>query len=152
MTPGAVAVVKGGLTVGVLDGLFAVVYWGLRSVGPMRVFRGVAAGWLGRPAAAAGGVPTFLLGLATHFLIAFCVAGAYFLATRKLPVLVRHWVPCGLLYGAAVHTFMTFVVIPLSRIGPGRFAWPNFLLNIAGHALLVGLPAAYFASRSAGPR
>ena len=55
------ALVYGGAAVGVLDGLDAIVFWGLRGASPIRVFQGVAAGLLGRDSFA-GGVPTFLLG------------------------------------------------------------------------------------------
>jgi hypothetical protein len=40
---------------------------------------------------------------------------------------------------------MNYVVIPLSAIGAWpRFQLPNLLFGIIGHALLVGLPAAFF--------
>jgi hypothetical protein len=147
-----IRVVYGGLMVGLLDGLYAVIFWALRGVSAKRVFQGVAAGWLGRPAAASGGWPTFALGLATHFFIAFSVAAVYYAASRKVPLLREKWLLAGVLYGMAVHTFMAFVVIPLSRMPGGRFNWRNFVLNLVAHALLVGLPAAYFASRPAPGR
>jgi hypothetical protein len=147
MTVASRSIVYGGLTVGMLDGLYAVIVWALRGVTAKRVFQGVATGWLGRQAAASGGWATFFLGLTTHFFIAFSVAAVYYVAARQLPVLVRKWVLAGLLYGMAVHMFMSFVVIPLSRMPGGRFNWRGFLMNIAAHAVLVGLPAAYFAQR-----
>lgn len=38
------AIAYGGLTVGVLDGLDAVVFFGLRGVPPLRIFQAIAAG------------------------------------------------------------------------------------------------------------
>jgi hypothetical protein len=52
------------------------------------------------------------------------------------------------LYGLVVYTAMTFVIIPLSAIGPVRpsgFALTNGLII---HMLGVGLPAALVAARA----
>src|SRR5215468_3542340 len=62
---GAEAVVYGGLVVGALDAIDAVVFFGLRGATPVRVFQGIAAGLLGR-ATLEGGLRTALLGLAIH--------------------------------------------------------------------------------------
>ena len=77
-------VLLGGAAVAVLDGLDAVIFWGLRGVGPARVFQGVAAGLYGR-SSFAGGATTALVGLAIHVFIACCVVGVYYLAATKLP-------------------------------------------------------------------
>jgi len=45
---------------------------------------------------------------------------------------------------------MTFVVVPLSRVGPRPFPeLANFLNGIIGHAVLIGLPVAILTARSA---
>jgi hypothetical protein len=136
------AVVWGGLLAGLGDITFAFVVSGLRGVGPVRVLQSVAGGLLGA-AARDGGPATAALGAVLHFLIAFVWATVFWLASRRLRVLVRHPVVCGLLYGTAVYFFMYFVVLPLSAI----YFKPShelsaILLNSAGHALLVGLPIA----------
>jgi len=141
------AIVWGGLLAGLGDITFAFVVSGLRGVGPVRVLQSVAGGLLGR-AAAEGGLATAALGAVLHLLIAFVWATVFWLASRKLRVLVRHPVVCGLLYGAAVYFFMYFVVLPLSAIyfKPVFTLW-TVLLNSAGHLLLVGLPIALAASK-----
>lgn len=139
------AILYGGLAVGVLDGLYAVVVWALRGVKPDRVFQGVAAGLLGRDSFE-GGTSTALLGLLLHFFIALCVAAVYVLASRRLDVLTRRPVLCGLLYGVLVYLAMTFVVVPLSAARGGVPTLPMFFLNAVAHALLVGLPVALFAA------
>lgn len=145
------AILLGGLAVGILDGLDAVIFFGLKfKATPIRVFQGVAAGLLGKEAAK-GGVPTFLLGLGLHFLIATIIAAIYVLASRRAPALARHAVPLGLLYGAFTHLVMSYVVVPLSAAPSGAFSLPVFLNGILGHAFLVGLPAA-LAARAAAPR
>ena len=139
------AVLWGGLLAGVGDITFAFVVW--RGIGPVRVLQSVASGLLGA-AAREGGLATAALGAVLHFTIAFIWATVFWLASRRLKVLVRHPVVCGLLYGVVVYGFMYFVVLPLSAI---HAKFPHdastILLNSAGHALLVGLPIALAASR-----
>src|SRR5262247_1296696 len=90
----------GGLFIGLFDLIFAFTFYGLiLGVPLLRIFQTVAAGVLGRPRAYAGGVPTFLVGILLHFLVATCIATVYFLATLVLSVLIRHPVVSGLIYG-----------------------------------------------------
>jgi hypothetical protein len=147
------AIAWGGLLAGVGDITFAFVTAGLNGVSPVRVLQSVAGGLLGA-AARDGGLATAALGAGLHFLIAFIWATVYWLASRKLRVLLRHPVVCGLLYGFAVYAFMYLVVLPLSA----AYFKPTFTLytvslNGAGHMLLVGLPialAAYKFSNNTG--
>jgi hypothetical protein len=141
------AIVWGGLLAGVGDIAFAFVTAGLSGVGPVRVLQAVAGGLLGRTALA-GGLAAAALGAVLHFFIAFVWAAVYWLASRRLRVLVRRPFVCGLLYGAVVYFFMAFVVLPLSAIyfKPSR-ELSSILLNAAGHMLLVGLPIALAARR-----
>ena len=133
-------ILYGGLVVGVLDGLFALIYYGLiLGAKPMRIFQSVASGLLGR-ASFEGGTPTFLLGILLHFVVAACITAIYYAASLKLPVLIRHAVVCGLIYGLISYLGMNYVVIPLSAVGPRQFSLPVFLTAIIGHALFVGLP------------
>ncbi|HYX71332.1 MAG TPA: hypothetical protein VE732_01055, partial [Nitrososphaera sp.] len=74
-------ILYGGLAVGILDGLFALIFYGLiLGVQPMRIFQSVASGLLGR-ASFEGGVPTFLLGILLHFVVASCIAAVYYVAS-----------------------------------------------------------------------
>ncbi len=118
---------------------------------PLRIFQSVAAGLLGRTAAYEGGTKTFLLGILLHFVVASFIAAVYYLASRILPLLIRHAVISGLIYGPIAYLAMNYVVIPLSAIrrSPGPKRLPIFLTEIIGHALLVGLPIALLARRSA---
>ena len=122
MTP-ARAIIYGGLTVGVLDGLDAIVFFGVRNgVDPLRIFKGIAGGMLGREAVAA----------------AFVSHGA--------PLRV------GPLYGILVYLTMNLVVLPLSALhGTGLpSAVPVVLNGILIHIIGVGTPSALFA-RAATP-
>ena len=130
----------GGLAVGILDGLFALIYYGMiLGVKPMRIFQSVAAGLLGQ-ASFEGGTSAFLFGILLHFVVATCIAAVYYVASLKLPILIRQAVVCGLIYGLISYLVMNYVVIPLSAAGPRKFSLPVFLTAITGHALFVGLP------------
>jgi len=139
------ALLYGTLTVGCLDILDAFVFFGLRfKVPPIRILQSIASGWLGRPAFA-GGIPTALLGLITHFFIAFMIVATYWLASRQWPALIRRPFLYGPAYGLVVYLIMNFVVIPLSAAATGRLT-PVIVANgLLIHLLGVGLPSALFA-------
>ena len=146
------ALFYGTLAVGVLDLLDALLFFGLRSgVQPIRILQSVAAGLLGRPSFS-GGWPTALLGLALHFFIAFVIVLVFLMASRQLPVLRRHAVLTGLLYGIAVYLTMTFVVVPASAAGGGVPSLPVAINGVLIHMFGVGLPAALAARAAAGGR
>ena len=142
----------GGVLVGIFDLLFAFTFYGLILKAPaLRIFQSVAAGILGRPAAIEGGLRTFFLGILLHFVVATCIATVYYVISRILPLTLRYAVPSGLIYGMIAYLGMNYVVVPLSAIGPrttSKRAW-IFAVEIIGHALLVGLPLALLARRSA---
>ena len=142
------AIIYGGLVVGVLDALDAIMFFGLRSgATPLRIFQSIASGWLGR-ASYQGGMRTAALGVFFHFAIAFAIVAVYYVASRRLPVLTGHPVICGIGYGIVVYAVMNLVVVPLSNAGTSPFVLPVFLNGIAIHMVGVGLPSAWFASRA----
>lgn len=147
-------IVVGGLLIGVLDMFDALFFFGwYLGIGTQRVFQSVAAGILGGEAAAAGGWNTFALGLLLHYVVAFGAASVFYLLSRYISVLWRYPFVSGPLFGIAAHLFMQFAVIPFSAIG----RWPTFTLGTSlngfiGHAVLVGLPVALVAARSAKNR
>src|SRR5436190_17007942 len=76
--------VYGGLVVGILDGLFALIYYGqVRKVPTIQIFQSVASGLLGQ-AAFEGGLGTFLIGIGLHFIVAACLAAVYYGVSLKL--------------------------------------------------------------------
>lgn len=142
----------GASLIGLFDLIFAFTFYGLiLGVPLLRIFQTVAAGVLGRPGAYAGGVPTFLFGIVLHFVVATCIATVFYLATLVLPVLLRHPVVIGLIYGIVAYFGMKYIITPLSAIG-ARGTLPRLpilITELIGHALLVGLPVALVAHRSA---
>lgn len=129
-----------GLTCGVLDISCTLTLMKLQGTGPMRLLQAVASGILG-PKSFTGGRGTEALGLGIHFFIAFAVSAVYYFASRELSVLNEHAVLCGLLYGIAVHLFMTFVVLPLSSL-KRPFSMKAFATQFVVHMFFVGLPIA----------
>lgn len=117
-------------------------------VRPIRIFQSIAAGVLGR-VAFQGGLATAVLGACLHFFIAFVVVLTFYLASRRAPVLTRHAVVCGLLYGLVVYLVMNFVVVPLSAASAAPPSVPVLVNGLLIHAFGVGLPAALFV-RAAG--
>jgi 4-amino-4-deoxy-L-arabinose transferase-like glycosyltransferase len=142
-------VVLAGLTAGVLDISDAFAVAVLNGATPVRVLHAIASGVLGR-GAYQGGAPAAALGLGLHFLIAMGAATTYFVASRRLPVLLRRPLWCGLAFGLAVWAFMYYIVLPITFSRPNRIpAWPLLINQLGIHAIGVGLPIAFFASRSA---
>jgi hypothetical protein len=133
------AILWGGLAAGVGDSVLALL---LYRVSLVVIYQSIAAGVLGRDAYR-GGLAAAALGLVLHFFIATTAAAVYVGASRRLSLLARRPVPCGLAFGVAVYFFMKYLVLPLSavpRLTPFEPA------AMVGHAFLVGLPIALFAS------
>lgn len=151
------AVLLGGLVAGVLDALDGVVAFYLAfGMNPIQVLQFIASGALGN-ASFEGGLGTAFLGMLFHFGIAFVAAGVFALAATRVPAVKKHWLASGLAYGAWVWFFMNFVVLPQTQVAAAAPSVGLLLNGVIGHALLVGLPIAYFArvtgaSRGIGPR
>lgn len=126
-----------GTLCGILDGISAILLFGSKGASPAQVFQGIARGALGR-AAANGGAKAVAVGVLAHFTVAFGAAAVYYAWARALPRINDRPLIFGPLYGAAVHLFMTFVVIPLSAIGWRPIVWTTFLEVLAIHLVVVG--------------
>jgi hypothetical protein len=146
------AILYGGLAVGVLDGMAAVILTIYFGRSPKVMFQGIAGGLIGR-ASLEGGWTTALLGASLHFLIAFIWAAIYYGASLKLPALIRRALVCGPIYGVVVYFAMQIIVLPLSaiRLSPFSFAanLQGMLRGIIVHIICVGLPIALLARRAA---
>lgn len=141
------AIVVGGLTVGVLDLTQAILLFG------RRVPIGIAAGLVGKKVAHPGGLGIYALGIFLHFFIAFSWTAIYYIASRRLEFMTEHPLVCGLFYGAAVENIMNLVVLPLSALhAAGPYRLQDLLLGLGVHMIVVGLPIAYSVSWFAGDR
>lgn len=170
-------ILLGGLIAGALDITYAITAYGPLSYGVSaeRVLQSVAAGWIGREAAQAGGAGTAALGLASHFLLATLMAAVFVFAAQRLRTLTQNALLWGLLYGLVLYVAMNYVVVPLSAAGanlhfassfgeagarlseafseikPGHDPNHPWLLagTIFAHTVLVGIPIALIAKRFA---
>jgi len=133
---------------GALDATDGVVFFGLHGLNPIQVLQYIASGALGA-SSFKGGLATAALGALIHFLIAAVVASIYILASRQLPVVNRYAVASGLIYGAAVYLFMTYLVLPNSAVAATPFSLAALLNGLIGHAVFVGLPIALAARKVA---
>src|SRR5258708_39292326 len=106
------AILLAGVTAGCLDITAAFIVSGLRGQGPVLVLQRIASSLL-RANAFKLGLGAAALGLAIHFCIAFSAAGAYYIGSRRLDVMLQRPVPSGLLYGVLVYFSMNFLVLPL---------------------------------------
>src|SRR3989442_10752818 len=140
-------VLAGGVVAGTLDIRYAFTFWAVRRGGPaQRIMRWVAAGLLGE-ASFTGGRATAALGLALHYFIAISIAVAYYLVSRRWPLLWQRPVACGAAYGLLLYGIMNYVVLPLSAAGPGAKDPFWIVLSIAVHAVFVGGPIPLFCRR-----
>lgn len=126
-----------GTICGVLDGISAILLFGWLGASPAQVFQGIARGAMGR-AASTGGATAVTVGVLAHFTVAFGAAAVYYAASRVWPKINERPLVFGPLYGAGVHLFMNFVVIPLSAIGSRPIVWKSFLEVLAIHLVVVG--------------
>jgi len=139
-----------GLIIAVLRQLDTFVVYGLLLKVPFLVqLQFIASGLLG-PAAFSGGLGSALLGLMLHVVFSLVIAAVFILAAARLPVLRRHLILGGLLYGVVVYFVMNFVVTPLSAAPPPEgITLAVIVEGIVGHALLIGLPLAVIVRRNA---
>lgn len=113
--------VYGGLAIGVLDFLDASIFFMIYArLSLARIWQSVAAGLLGRESAVAGGWTTAALGIFLHFVVAFLIAGVYYIGARNIAFLVRRPAISGLIFGTIANFVMQYAVIPLSAAGGWR--------------------------------
>jgi len=172
------AIVLGGFVAGALDILYAFIAFGpllptllpgATPLTPIEILQSVARGWIGGPAAEAGGMHTALLGAASHFGIAMVMAAVYVLASKPLPMLVRQPILWGFLYGLVLMFVMNYVVTPISAAHASHHFASNvgdalsrvqaalaafkirspllFVGTIFTHTVLVAIPIALIARR-----
>jgi len=141
------AVLIGGLIAGTLDLTYAIVFSAMHGFTAMRVMQSVASGALGT-AAYDGGAATAVLGTVLHYAIALCAAAVYFLASRRMALLVQRPVLSGAIFGVCMYLFMTFVLLPLSAYPRAfKFDLTVVVANLLAHMILFGQPIAWAASR-----
>lgn len=120
-----------GLAGGAVDFVYPSVMALSRGRPMTRPWRAVASGWLG--SAAQEGVGPVILGIATHFGIAICMAAAYIHLARRVPVVAaRPWATAPI-YGLILYAIMYLGVVPLRFGNPWRWQGWVSALDILAH-------------------
>ena len=143
-------IVLAGLVAGALDLAYIILFYAFRGVAAARVVQGIAAGLIGREAAAKGGADVVAAGVAIHFAIALVVAAVFFALSRKLRWLVERPLLGGAIYGVAVWLVMNLAVLPLTATPPKTFPSPVWLPVLVAHIACVGVPIAVVTRRLSG--
>ncbi|HEX5172106.1 MAG TPA: hypothetical protein VFW11_23170 [Cyclobacteriaceae bacterium] len=107
----------------------------------------IAGGALGLERSMQGGFWIGLLGLAFHYFIAFSFTLLFFLAFPRLKFLFLNKYLVGLLYGLFVGAFMSFIVLPLTRLPPMSFSLQKALVGWAILGVVLGIPIAMSAHK-----
>jgi hypothetical protein len=137
----------GGLGAGILDIMAAIINTAIRNGrGPMSVLQAIASGILGANSYKGGGASA-ALGALIHFFIAFVICTIFFLASRKLPFLVKNWIICGLLYGVGAYFVMYGIVLRLTFHRNFLTPFSSIMLGVAIHMFCVGLPISFAVHR-----
>ncbi|WP_343731254.1 hypothetical protein [Duganella sp.] len=138
----------GGLIAGALDITFAISFAAYNGTAPMQLLRIVASGAFGKEALS-GGTPMAAFGLAAHFGLSLVWAGAYFVLARSKPLLAKHAVICGAVFGVLVFFAMRLIVLPASAFPfPVHFKPLATALDLLSHMFLFGLPIAFGARKA----
>jgi len=144
-------ILYGGLIAGVLDGLDAFIFYNLAYGVPVALlFQHIASGLLGKKSFDMGAA-TVALGVFLQLFIAVGAAAFYWLISSFVVDLLRRPYIYGPLFGLGLFYFMQHVVLPVSRVHQRTtpMSAGELIDQLLSHALLVGLPIALMARRSA---
>jgi hypothetical protein len=146
-------ILGGGLLAGILDHADATIHFTLMMGIPQSaMFHYIASGLIGMKASMRLGPVGVLLGVLLHFTIAIGAAAVYYLAALKLPILIRRPFFSGTIFGLGLYIFMTYIVVPLSAVPKNphqTFSWIELASGLFAHIVLIGIPIALIAQRSA---
>ena len=127
----------GSIAAGIIDLVYAIVFNSRAGVPAIVIPQSVASGLLGINAFRDGWASA-ALGVVLHFGILFVAAGSYFLASRKLRVLVMRPKTYGALFGLAIYLFMHAIVLPLSAAPKFKVTPASTVSDLIVHIVLIG--------------
>ncbi|MBI2408932.1 MAG: hypothetical protein HYV19_11570 [Gemmatimonadetes bacterium] len=143
-----------GLTVGVIDALWAVVLTAAYGRSQAALWQGVASVPFGQ-SMLTGGTSAVFVGLMVHFGVAFFWSAVFLAAHASSPALQRATrSPLGvalvaMVYGPLIWTLMSLVFIPLRTGNPAPAITGRWLIQFAGHMCFVGYPIVRTVARAA---
>ena len=107
-----------------------------------KMLKYIAGGALGLENSIKGGFWTSVLGLSFHYFIAFSFTLLFFLAYPKLKILSANPYLVGMLYGVFASSFMTFIVLPLTKLPPRPIVFQNLIVGWLILGVVLGIPIA----------
>lgn len=146
------ALLRTWLIAGTCDILAAtLVSWIRSGTFPSKMLHYIAGGLLGLEESMAGGAGVAILGLITHYLIAFSWTLLFFLLFPRIKLLTANKYLAGFCYGIFVGMMMTFVVLPLTRLPDAPFVFQRAVTGWLVLAFAIGIPVALGAHRYYAP-
>jgi hypothetical protein len=139
MSGAFLAIIWGGTACAVLDGVAASVQFAIKGITPLRVWQGVASGWLGEEAFRQGW-KSGVIGLALHCMIAFSAATLFVAVSHYQPFIGRTYFVSGPVYGIVVYLVMNLIVVPLSARPKVSKSAAAIVVQLIIHIVFVGLP------------
>jgi hypothetical protein len=141
-----------GLIAGTLDITDNLIFNLLRGVSSKMVFQYSASALIGRSSFQRGG-ESIALGVVLHYAIALSWTCVFYAASRKISVMSRRPVICGLIYGGFVYLFMNFIVLPLTRLpyAPRAMTIASRINGVLALLLFIGLTISLMVRRFAPP-
>lgn len=142
-----------GFFAGTLDIGENLIFNAFRGITPAIVFQYIASGLIGA-AARRGGLASVLLGVILHYLIALIWTTLFYLASRKLALMTRRPVVCGLIYGAIVYLVMNLIVLPISGVPhpPAAMSVASRINGVLALLFCIGLPVSLLVSLTLKPK
>jgi hypothetical protein len=111
------------------------------------MFQYISGGALGLDTSMKGGLRVQILGLCIHFFLAFTYTLIFFVAYPRLQLGKYNKYLIGLAYGFLVGMFMTFVILPMTRLPHNPFDWAWALKGWLILACMLGIPISYQANK-----
>jgi hypothetical protein len=141
-----------GLLAGTLDITDNLIFNQLRGVTPKMVFQYIASGLIGMTSFRSG-LASVALGVVLHYIIALTWTSIFYALSRKLAILGRRPVICGLLYGGGVYLFMNLIVLPLSRVPrlQNPITTAARINGVLAVVLFIGLTVSLLVRRTSAP-
>jgi len=107
----------------------------------------IAGGALGLENSLKGGFWVGLLGLCFHYFIAFSFTLLFFISYPRFRLLRANKYLIGLLYGVFASSFMSFIVLPLTKLPRNPFVFQKAIVGWIILGLVLGIPIAISANK-----
>jgi hypothetical protein len=137
-----------GFLAGTLDAIAAMIVY---KAMPIPIFKFIASGAFGK-AAFTGGLDMALWGLVFHYVISYSWTVLFFILYPRIKFLSKNIILSGLGYGIVIWIVMNRVILPLTLVTRGPFAWKGAIIGTVILMLMVGLPIAILAHRYYRPQ